>query len=380
MDGREIALTHLSVKILRQLGAWSKIPQAEISPICEAKVLDGDSPYSMIFDAQTQQVDALGYLVPNHVIRKALFQTLFEEVDGPANVKLATGAGVSDIHADRRSASVVLDNGETAEAALIVAADSRFSETRRQMGISASMQDFSRVAIVCRMKHEKSHQATAFECFHYERTLAVLPMSGELASIVITAPTDAADAIKNMSEDAFNADVQTRFGDRLGKMTLVGERYAYPLVAVHADRFVATRFALIGDAAVGMHPVTAHGFNLGLRGQDTLASEIRKALSQGKDIGDATVLDAYASQHMRVTRPIYLGTNAIVNLFTNDAPPAKLLRKLVLRVGNDFPPIKQLITDGLTETAARAPSFLPPLPRAPLKRLEKAIGARWKLS
>ena len=54
-------------------------------------------------------------------------------------------------------------------------------------------------------------------------------------------------------------------------MRLMGERHSYPLMAVHASSFFANRCALIGDAAVGMHPVTAHGFNLGLRGQATLA-------------------------------------------------------------------------------------------------------------
>jgi ubiquinone biosynthesis UbiH/UbiF/VisC/COQ6 family hydroxylase len=349
MDGREIALTHLSIETLRNLGAWPRIPAEEISPIREARVLDGDSPYSLDFDQANLTVDALGYLVSNHLIRKALF----EEVEASTNVVLAAGVTVNQLSTNPNGATAVLSNGKHVEASLVVAADSRFSEARRKMGIPADMHDFSRVAIVCRMEHDQPHHDTAFECFHYQRTLAVLPMSGGLSSIVITAPTHAADEIMSMSEQAFNKDVMRRFQNKLGQMALLGERYAYPLVAVYAERFSARRFALIGDAAVGMHPVTAHGFNLGLRGQATLARGIRKALASGVDIADPIVLEAYHSEHRRVTRPLYLATNALVDLFTNDTPPGKLLRKLVLRLGNGFPPLKRLIAEGLTETNAR---------------------------
>jgi ubiquinone biosynthesis UbiH/UbiF/VisC/COQ6 family hydroxylase len=344
-DGREIALTHQSVKILRQLGVWSRLPPEWISPIKEARVLDGDSSYFMNFHNEGPVGEPLGYLVPNHLIRQALF----EEVAPMDNVEIMTEIAATDVATDVVQARVRLSNGDSMEAALVVAADSRFSETRRKMGIPAHSHDFSRVAIVCRMEHERPHDGVAFECFHYGRTLAVLPMPGEISSVVITAPTNLAAEITEMSDAVFNADVARRFDHRLGKMKLVGNRYAYPLVAVHADRFVATRFALIGDAAVGMHPVTAHGFNLGLSGQHTLAREISSARSNDRDIGSPSVLRRYESAHMRITRPMYYGTNGIVRLFTNDVLLAKALRKVVLRVGNDFPFVRRFITSRLTE-------------------------------
>ena len=41
-DGREIALTHSSVRILQEIGAWSFIESAEILPLREARVETGD--------------------------------------------------------------------------------------------------------------------------------------------------------------------------------------------------------------------------------------------------------------------------------------------------------------------------------------------------
>jgi 2-polyprenyl-6-methoxyphenol hydroxylase-like FAD-dependent oxidoreductase len=143
-------------------------------------------------------------------------------------------------------------------------------------------------------------------------------------------------------------------------MKLVSKLYSYPLVAVHADKFVATRFALIGDAAVGMHPVTAHGFNLGLSGQKILAKEIKYALSHEQDIGGSNLLGKYQSKHMRTSRPLYVGTNEIVNFFTDDRIPVKILRHLALRVVNNLEPIKSIIKNKLTEADSDHP-MLPKL-------------------
>jgi ubiquinone biosynthesis UbiH/UbiF/VisC/COQ6 family hydroxylase len=342
-DGREIALTHLSVKLLKELDAWTRIDPESISPIKTAKVLDGDSPYFLDFDSTNG--NALGYLVPNNLIRQALY----EAVEKQSNIEFLNEVSVDSLSTNRLGGIVHLSNGESREAALIVAADSRFSGTRRNMGIGASMQDFGKSAIVCRMEHQKSHEHTAFECFHYGRTLAVLPMPGNLSSIVITVDNELADEIVNMDEATFNRDIEQRFDRRLGEMKLIGKRYAYPLVAVHANRFVANRFAVIGDAAVGMHPVTAHGFNLGLRGQATLAAQINEALANGRDFGSRQVLQPYETKHMRMTKPMYWGTNGIVGLFTNDRPPARAVRNIVLRIANNLPPIKRVIKDRLTE-------------------------------
>lgn len=356
-DGREIALTHLSIEMMKSSGAWQQLADPDISPICSAKVLDGDSSYTLNFDNTEAKLDALGYLVPNDKIRKAYF----EVVENIENVELLTDVSVEDVGSSADSAWVSLSNGDRVECDLLVSADSRFSETRRKMGVPASMKDFSRTAIVCRMEHSLPHEQTAFECFHYGRTLAILPMTGNLSSIVVTVSSAEAEGIFNMGEEAFAADIEQRLQGQLGSMKLYGRRHLYPLVAVHANKFVSRRFAVIGDAAVGMHPVTAHGFNLGLRSQETLTKEIKKALEQGRDIGSASVLEKYQSTHMRVTKPLYMGTNLVVGLFTNDNFAAKIARKATLRIANNFAPLKQVITRKLTEKRIDIPFFLPGL-------------------
>ena len=352
-DGRDIALTHLSRRIMQQHGSWQRIAEDQVSPILRAEVYDGDSPYTLDFVKPDDGADALGFLVSNYLIRQAIFA----EYETLENATLRDECRVTSVHTHTDGARLTLDNGDFINAQLVIAADTRFSETRRQMGISSHSYDFGRSAVLAWMDLEHSHQQTAFECFQYGRTMAVLPLAGgHRCSVVITLPSREVSEWLELSEEEFATRVEEGLGHRLGKMTQASQRFTYPLVGVHANRFYTQRYALIGDAAVGMHPVTAHGFNLGLSGQDLLFSEIDRALQQDHEYWSANVLNRYQKNHMLSTRPLYHGTNTVVNLFTNDQFPATLLRKAVLRLSNQLPPVKWAITNKLmTRDHIRAP-------------------------
>ncbi|MCP4008434.1 MAG: 5-demethoxyubiquinol-8 5-hydroxylase UbiM, partial [Proteobacteria bacterium] len=292
-DGRDLALTHLSRKTMLELGVWQLIPEQSISFVREAKVLDGESLLSLDFDPPEDEGLPLGYMISNHHIRQACYRA----VKDLENVMILYGQTVSDVSATDSRASVILEEGERYTANLVVAADSRFSETRRKMGISADMFDFAHSAIVCRVEHTKEHNNTAWEIFQYGRTLAILPQHDRQSSVVITVPGNQVDEILSLSPEAFASDLGNRFNHRLGEMKLVSERHHYPLVAVHAKRFYAQRFCTIGDAAVGMHPVTAHGWNLGLRSQATLSQLVLRAHERGRDIATVDILRRYETLH-----------------------------------------------------------------------------------
>jgi len=398
-DGREIALTHPSRTTLQRLGTWTQLAPHETGTIREAQVHDGPlGQYSALqLDAQRSGHDALGFIVPNHALRRTAYAVAAQT----PGVRIISGAAVTRVatlatHAELEY-RMLGDAHDTADAAagtaapppqrlqapLLVAADSRFSATRRQLGIGARMADFGRTVIVCRMRHALPHGGVAHECFGYERTLAILPLphaaelvgfadaahaerdlkdakavdamdgvepprSPHLCSVVVTAGAADAAALLALPACEFAAQVQAQFRGRLGPMQLDGERHAYPLVAVYADRFAAHRCALLGDAAVGMHPVTAHGYNLGLAGVERLTAALQSARRQGRDIGDHRVLAAYARTHHHHAWPIYEGTNAIVRLYTDARPLPRLLRQLVLQGARRLPPLQAAIVGQLT--------------------------------
>ena len=347
-DGREIALTHLSREIMQRLGIWQRIPENEIYRLRDAKVFNGKSDYTLHFKepskARGGATDRLGNLISNHNIRRAAYEAAKE----CANVTLRCGVGVKSVETNADRALVGLENGDTLSARLLVAADSRFSQTRRQLGIAADMHDFGRTVIVFRTKHTISNQHTASECFFYGRTLALLPLEEHLTNCVITITNTQAHELLDKTPEELAKEAQTMLGGRLGDMEPAGTIHSYPLVGVHANRFYGTRCALVGDAAVGMHPVTAHGYNLGLESTEILARHILQAHSRGRDIADSDYLEAYSFKHQLHTRPLYHGTNAMVTFFTTETAPVKLLRSAVLRVSNNLPPLKKLISRQLT--------------------------------
>lgn len=344
-DGREIALTHASRQVLRALGVWERIDAAQVSPLRSARVMDGASPFALGFAAGTENVDELGWLVPNHLIRRAAW----EAVQGQAALELVDGAKVTAIEPGDAANTVVLDDGRRLRARLVVAADSRFSATRRMMGIGARMRDFGKSMLVCRFGHERPHQHAAWEWFGYGRTLAMLPLPGGQCSAVITLPPQGIQDLMAMDDAALGQAVTGFFERRLGRMWPTGTRHVYPLVGVYAQRFAAHRYVLAGDAAVGMHPVTAHGFNFGLQSQQRLAGEIATAAARGGDIGAPAVLARYERGHRLATRPLYEATNAIAALYNDSRLPARLLRGAALRAAHGVAPFRKMIAAHLTQ-------------------------------
>lgn len=339
-DGREIALTHASVRCLRENGVWERIPVAEVSLLRDARVWNGGSLGQLFIDHRDGGCGELGYLVPNQLLRRASF----ERARDASHLSWFCESRVDDISLETAAAVVRLADGQALSASLLVAADTRFSATRRAAGIGARSLDFGRTMLVFRMTHELPHDHVAHEWFDYGQTIAVLPLQTSSASFVLTVDHQQARRLMELDPAQFNADLERRTRRRWGALQLVGERHAYPLVGVYADRFVAHRYALIGDAAVGMHPVTAHGFNLGLLGQATLAREVRAAAAAGEDLGDAEGLRRYEREHRRATLPLYLATNALVKLYTAQAPPLRLVRHALLRAAQRATPVRRFLT------------------------------------
>lgn len=336
-DGREIALTHRSIRILSALGAWARLPPDEISSLRAAHVLNGGSPRTLIFDMAGRREQELGRLVSNHRIRRALFET----VAGQRGLTILAGVDVVAAAADRKGVEIVPSRGQSLRCRLLVAADSRFSEVRRQLGIRAEVNRLGHAMMVCRMAHERAHDHVATEWFDHYQTIAMLPLNGRRSSAVLTLPQAEAEALADLDEDAFGEEITRRFRGRLGAMRLESGRHLYPLVTTWSRHFAAARAALIGDAAVGMHPVTAHGFNLGLAGQDRLSREVRAALGRGGDIGAAPVLRRYERGHRLASWPIYRATNLIAKLYTDERPAARAARHAVLRLGARLPLVKR---------------------------------------
>lgn len=362
-DGREIALTRLSRNLLEKWRQWNLLSDTEFAPLHEAHVFDGLSERPMKVKSG-DALEPLGWMVSNQALRRVAYASA-KDLDG-ITWHLSRRMQRIDINDD--AATVELDDGSRISARLAVAADSRFSSARRAAGLSARMHDFGRTMLVCRMQLQKPTPGVAWEWLDYGQTLALLPLNADMASVVITLPPADIDRLCALPAHEFENEVAQRFRHRLGSMQLIGARHPYPLVGVRPDNIVSRRFACIGDAAVGMHPITAHGYNLGLRGIALLSEQIQSALDGGRDFSASVELAKFQSALQAIARPLYFSTLSIVRLYSDDRAPAKLLRRAGLRFGQHFPPFKKLLVSALSGKEVRPPM--------PLRIIGSLLSAR----
>ena len=365
-DGREIALTQLSRQLLEDWGQWPLLGSDEFARLREAQVFDGDSTEPMRVSAP-QGAAALGWMASNHALRRIAFEVAAAQ----EGIDWRLGHKVVEVTNEAEYARVTFADGTNCRARLVIAADSRFSSTRRAAGIAARHHDFARSMLVCRMRLEKPQPGIAWEWLAYGQTLALLPLQHDLASVVITLPPADIARLQSLSPAAFNDEVARRYGHRLGAMTLVGERHAYPLVGVAPERIVAERFACVGDAAIGMHPITAHGYNLGLRGIALLVDHIVLAQRRGSDVAGRATLAAYERDLRAIAQPLYLATLSVVHLYGDDRPLMRVVRRVLLRVAEHAAPFRQMLTAALAGRETR-----PPLPLRLVARFAAALPGR----
>ncbi len=339
-DGREIALTDHSVAMLIAMGAWDTIPASEIAPLLRMQVLNGPSDYTMQLGHSGTDSGMLGRFVPNHWLRRSLYAV----VQGLPGVIVLPSLSVAAVRAQGSGITATLSDGQVLTAALVVAADTRRSRLRQQQGIGAVLHDYRQRMLVCPVAHPLPHHETATAWFEYGQTLVTLPLNGGRSSAVLTIGEADATALLSMSDAAFGRELTRRYRGRLGAMRPVGGRHAVPVVTAYAARFVGRRFALMGDAAVGMHPTTAHGFNFGMLGQQALARELRASVAAGRDVADPAALARYEATHRAETGLFFTGAEALMRLYAaGNSLPARLLRSGALRLGN-LPPLRNILT------------------------------------
>lgn len=324
-DGREIALSQRSVRILDDLGVWGLLSPGSVAPLASAHVLNGGSRRALVLDPLRSR-GALGKMVSNQDLRRAIFAA----VAGQEGIDWFGETSVERIEIEPACAALTLGDGRTLRTPLVVAADGRLSATRQMLGIGAEMNALGRSMLVVKVAHEREHGHVATEWFDHGQTVAMLPLQERRSSFVLTLGDRAIRELCALPPAALAAELERRSKRRWGRITLLSEPFRYPLITTFAHRFVGPRAALIGDAAVGMHPVTAHGFNLGVQGQRTLARQLALVARRGGDLGDPRALRRYERQHRLLCRPVFDATNDIVSIYTDERPHARLLRGALL--------------------------------------------------
>ena len=338
-DGRSSAIAYGSRRVLDALGLWREIA-AEAEPILEIRVADDDSPLFLHYDHRELGTGTpLGYVIENRVLRRALI----ERARSLSSLSCLAPLAVGSVETSPFAAVAALSDGRRVTARLVAAADGQGSPLRRAAGIGIVEWGYRQTGIVTLARHERPHGGIAVEHFLPAGPFAILPMTCNRSSIVWTERAELAARLVGLPDAAFAAELAARFGDFLGAVEPVGPRWTYPLGLLLAERYVARRLALVGEAAHLIHPIAGQGLNLGVRDVAALAELIIDTRRLGLDIGDDAVLNRYQRWRRFDVLLLAAVTDGLNRLFSNAIAPVQFARDLGFAVAHRLPPLKRLL-------------------------------------
>lgn len=369
-DGRASAIAFSAFRQWRTLGLGADLePHAQ--RIEQILVTDGrspgaassrtPSPFTLRFDsaeiADRVEGEPLGYMLENRRVRVALAQALAQ-----TDIPVLAPANLAGLDIQPGQVKAILADGRAITAPLMVASDGRGSQARRMAGIGTVGWPYAQSGVVATVDLEKPHQGVAHEHFLPSGPFAILPLTENRASLVWTEQTRQAEALMAASPEAFQAYLDRRFGEFLGKAAAQSNRFNYPLSLELAERMTAPRFALLGDAAHGVHPIAGQGLNLGLKDIAALAEVLVDARRLGEDIGSELVLERYARWRRFDNVMLAAATDGFTRLFSNDNPLLRLARGVGMGAVNALGPARRFFMQEAGGATGELPRLLRGMP------------------
>jgi len=333
-DARASAIAAAARRMLERLGVWGEIaPEAQ--PIVDMIVTDSRlddavRPVFLTFDGALETGEPFAHMVPNAVMVGALLAAARDAGVTFFRPDRVTGFDVDDVRA-----AVRLADGGTIGATLLIAADGARSRLRDLAGIGTVAWDYGQSGIVTTIAHERPHGGRAEEHFLPSGPFAILPLTDDASgrhrsSLVWSEKTATAERLVRGDDFTFGLELERRFGRRLGTLEVLAKPKAFPLGLTLARDFVRPRFALVGDAAHGIHPIAGQGLNMGFRDVAALAEVIVEARRLGLDPGRIDILERYQRWRRFDTVEMGVVTDLLNRLFSNDFGPLRALRGLGL--------------------------------------------------
>ena len=295
-DGRASAIAYANFRQWRALGLAEALRAAGPAASTRILVTDGPAPGRrrpraagrafLRFDADEiadrDDGEPLGWMVENRHIRAALAQAL------------RTPASRSSPRAGRRrgrrtapAPRCALADGRTLSAPLVVGRRgprarpcARRRHRRHRLALSASP------AWSPPSRWRPPHDGVAHQYFMPGGPLAILPLTGDRASLVWTEaarprPGPGRGSAPRPSRPTWRAASARRWAAR----GCSGPRFVHPLACRSPHAMTGPRIALVGDAAHAIHPIAGQGLNMGLKDAAALAEVVVDAAPPGRGLG-----------------------------------------------------------------------------------------------
>lgn len=336
-DARIYAVSPANAAFLQEIGAWAHLDRTRMAPISAMRIF-GDQTGQLGFSAYESGVPELGWILESSLMACEFWESLKRQ----ANVHLFCPARPAHLELADDAASLLLEDGTRLSAALVVGADGRDSWVRDAAGLVANNRHYGDQGLVANFTCEKAHGNQAFQWFRPDGVLAYLPLPGNRISIVWSTPDEHAETLLSLPRELFCERVAAAGQYVLGALDLITEPAAFPLRLMRVPQTIASRLALVGDAAHGIHPLSGHGINLGFQDARVLA-EILKNAAGWRDIGEFSLLARYQRARREETLLMQTATDSLHRLFATRSPGAAWLRNRGLGLTNGLPFLKNAL-------------------------------------
>ena len=356
-DGRNFAIVRGSWRLLETAGiADSLIDIAQ--PLNGLEATDGGTHFfgapSVLFSNDDLGGGTLGYMVE----AQQIFPVLAEAIDAQEGLRLIAPAKFSGLGSTSGKISVTLEDGRKIEASLLAGCDGVNSPVREAAGISVEGRAYDKSVFAANVNLERPHGGIARQLFTPEGPFATLPLTGNRANLAWYMKSGAAEALAAKDRASIESELNYRFAEFAGPMTLDGDPFAYPLHLKIAERMVDDRTALVGDAARRINPLAGQGLNLGFKDVGALIEIMCDARHEGLDIGSAPVLQRYQQWRRFDSNSTALAMDGIDRAFSNDNPVLKPLRGLGLAVANTLAPLRKALAQQASSDQNSLPKLL----------------------
>ena len=345
-DERASAIASAASKMLSQLGIWKEL-EADAQPIHEmivtdSKLADITRPVFLTFgqDEEKEADSPFAHMLENRFLIFALRKHAEK-----LGIHRIAEDGVEGFETDGGLTNIILSSGKTIRTNLLVASDGVRSRLRDMAGIKTVQWPYDQKGIVCTVNHERPHEGRAEEHFLPAGPFAILPLTGNRSSLVWTESARDAERLLSVDSLIFEAELEQRFGYKLGDISLASKVQAFPLGLTLAREYAAPRFVLAGDAAHGIHPIAGQGLNLGFKDAAALAETIVEADRLGMDIGALDVLERYQQWRRFDTVRMGVVTDVLNRLFSNDNDLLRAVRNVGLGIVDRLPGLKAHFID-----------------------------------
>lgn len=342
-DGRALALSYGSRRILEKLGVWDDLA-LKATAINTIHVSQKGSIGRTLLKAADYKQDALGYVLSYGALSAALDHILVNE---PA-VHMQFEAVADKIDHDNERATVrYLLQGQPQSicSALVVLADGGRSLDELS-GLERVTKEYGHDALISKISAELPHGNIAYERFTANGPMALLPNGIRDFSLVWTGKKELISPLLELSDAEFLAAFHEQFGDRVGKFLSVEKRICFPLKMSQLHANEVKHLVVIGNAAQTMHPVAGQGFNVGLRDAESLAAHIVAA--PVAELGSQEMLDGYRASRQRDSKGGLVFTDFLVNVFSNDILGVSGLRASSLGMLDLLTPIKKRLVSKMS--------------------------------